>query len=565
MTGATDDVAVDHQVAAVDINQDVARAVGAHRCAVHACTCGVGRAVVQGHAATSHQDDVAVGARQQVALRSIGHGAGRSHSAEVAHAHRHRVDRHCVVFCHEDARCVGARRFGRERRHVGREVVERCANGVVCFKAQVRRRDVLAAERRVDDGARVCKDAHVGRAHVAQRDVGARSQAQGRTRGDDIAGSQHDDGAAGGQQMDGTRRRRADVGRCGVQTDVDFIGCMNGDVAGAAGDLGLDDHVGASTLGIKQHVPAAIGNHCADGGVCHEPRVQRDAAALGNQHDVPVVACHQIRLAVGLRCKCCGAIDALHRHTNGVNRNSIGLSDVNTAGTCASGQGDHAGFDVVAAGSDGTAGGASAHEPTGCDDVHLGFACCGVAIQNAATGHQAHVATGAAGGDGFQGDGAAASLQADVAAGAGDRARRCDAVGVVLRQGNVMPCQVVNGFAAGLAADIGVLQDVLRGIQAKVAVGQDEVGIKLDVSTGACGFEQDVAVGYLDAKGGAGCVSITLAHQDGACGGLQDQVTDDHQVGLCQIGGGCQCGGIGAHTLHRQGDGLANFDSGGFV
>ena len=200
---ATDDVAVDNKVAHVHINQDGARAVGADRCAVHACTCGVGCAVVQGDRAARYQDDVAVGACHQVALSGICHGAGCGRSAEVGDADRHRIYRHCVVFSQEDARCRSARAQCRHRCHVGREVASSRTDGIVSLQSQVRRRDVLAAACCVRNRTAASPHRHIGRRQVSKSHTGTGSQTHGRIGRNDVAAAQHNDCTTCGQQMDG--------------------------------------------------------------------------------------------------------------------------------------------------------------------------------------------------------------------------------------------------------------------------------------------------------------------------------------------------------------------------
>ena len=202
------------------------------------------------------------------------------------------------------------------------------------------------------------------------------------------------------------------------------------------------------------------------------------------------------------------------------------------------------------------------HHQSGRSDVHLGIAVC-VTIHNAGACKQADKAATGAGNtrvNGFQRDAAAAGLQADVTTVAADGARGAY---VVLRQGDVATGQVVNGLANGLAGDIGVLQDVLRGIQAEMAVAQDHIGIELDICTSADGFEQHVTVADLDTQGAD--IGIALAHHNRASGSLQNQVTSDQQVRLSDIGGARQGATVAAHTVDGERRCLASADGRGFA
>ena len=289
-------------------------------------------------------------------------------------------------------------------------MVDAGANARACVQTQGACSDVLVGVVGrsdcvcIQDGARCGRDADfaVCEFDVAYGNVGGSQEARCGcgTRAQEHAGSTLRDRACAGHHVDAAAAcccaGGADVGRAGEG----HAACsQHTDVAAATDDVSVGGDVSVCSQRLNQDVARAIGTDgCV---VCRcAAVVQGDRARCGAQHDVAVATGGaNVALAGGLGCKGCGAVDTLHSHRDGINGHAIGLCDVHATGPGRCRQGGHYGFKVVGAGANSTAGSRTHGQASRCD-IHI---CIGIriAVEDADTGHQANVATGAAGGYGL--------------------------------------------------------------------------------------------------------------------------------------------------------------------
>ena len=336
--------------------------------------------------------------------------------------------------------------------------------------------------------ATVAADARINQ---AQRDIAAGLDADVAAMGLQAGAGRHIDDAARLQVQRRSQSCRADAGNAG---HGDVAAGQNREVAGACIETCIE--VDIACQGIEQHMAATRGQQAA--GVCSDAALDRQIAGVDIQHDRAVGGGHQVFL--GKRDCAQRRILRADAHTVNACRDRVdghrtGRRQEHPAFACAGAQRGGAQFEAIARCGDCAA---SLEHQAGSHNI--GNQAC-IAVNDIAHCRQGHVAIAVnriARHD---------ALQRDVAAGLQRNRAAAAQVADCASHGDVASGQQVYRAVGEFDANIRVLQQVLRRIQADMAGLALDRRIQHDVRGRAQGLQQQIA-----AAADAQAIPIAVVH-----------------------------------------------------